>query len=169
MPRAGQLGGWLGRSVGDLSSLFQSAQDSTSSYDSQTPSSQEMSLMAFRASSLQDAQESDPCDTSWSDGTNSGVTSLPSAKYGHQASLDSLRPYSAPLLAISNPDDPDVSAELDSPGPQESQAQGSTLDQQSRLSKVTWENSISLNFSLPVSQSTHWQAPFRVGGFPEIP
>lgn len=121
------------RSVAKAAS--KSAQDSTSSYDSQTPSSQEMSLMAFRASSLQDAQESDPCDTSWSDGTNSGVTSLPSAKYGHQASLDSLRPYSAPLLAISNPDDPDVSAELDSPGPQESQAQGSTLDQQSRLSK----------------------------------
>ncbi|XP_030881257.1 migration and invasion-inhibitory protein isoform X3 [Leptonychotes weddellii] len=57
------------------------------------------------------------------------------SKYRHQASLGSLRPYSAPLLAISDPNDPALSAELDSPGPQEVQAQSSTLDQQRRLSK----------------------------------
>ncbi|XP_040501724.1 migration and invasion-inhibitory protein isoform X2 [Ursus maritimus] len=109
--------------------------DSSSSYDSQTSSSQETSLMALRASSLQDAHQADPCDLSWPGGTSSEVVSFPSAKYRHQASLGSLRPCLAPLLAISDSNDPEPSAELDSPGPQEAQAQSSTRDQQSRLSK----------------------------------
>ncbi|XP_034875667.1 migration and invasion-inhibitory protein isoform X3 [Mirounga leonina] len=91
--------------------------------------------MALRASGLHPAHQGDPCDMSRPGGTSSGVISLPSAKYRHQASLGSLRPYSAPLLAISDPNDPALSAELDSPGPQEVQAQSSTLDQQRRLSK----------------------------------
>ncbi|XP_064445989.1 migration and invasion-inhibitory protein isoform X3 [Mirounga angustirostris] len=129
---------WVGqdavrRSVAKAAS--KSALDSSSSYDSQTPSSQETSLMALRASGLHPAHQGDPCDMSRPGGTSSGVISLPSAKYRHQASLGSLRPYSAPLLAISDPNDPALSAELDSPGPQEVQAQSCTLDQQRRLSK----------------------------------
>ncbi|XP_006730918.1 migration and invasion-inhibitory protein isoform X1 [Leptonychotes weddellii] len=129
---------WVGqdavrRSVAKAAS--KSALDSSSSCDSQTPSSQETSLMALRASGLHPAHQGDPCDMSRPGGTSSGVIFLPSAKYRHQASLGSLRPYSAPLLAISDPNDPALSAELDSPGPQEVQAQSSTLDQQRRLSK----------------------------------
>uniref|UniRef100_A0A384CEU4 Migration and invasion inhibitory protein n=1 Tax=Ursus maritimus TaxID=29073 RepID=A0A384CEU4_URSMA len=129
---------WVGqdavrRSVAKAAS--KSARDSSSSYDSQTSSSQETSLMALRASSLQDAHQADPCDLSWPGGTSSEVVSFPSAKYRHQASLGSLRPCLAPLLAISDSNDPEPSAELDSPGPQEAQAQSSTRDQQSRLSK----------------------------------
>ncbi|XP_045633906.1 migration and invasion-inhibitory protein isoform X1 [Ursus americanus] len=129
---------WVGqdamrRSVAKAAS--KSARDSSSSYDSQTSSSQETSLMALRASSLQDAHQADPCDMSWPGGTSSEVVSFPSAKYRHQASLGSLRPCLAPLLAISDSNDPEPSAELDSPGPQEAQAQSSTRDQQSRLSK----------------------------------
>nr|XP_035925573.1 migration and invasion-inhibitory protein isoform X4 [Halichoerus grypus] len=129
---------WVGqdavrRSVAKAAS--KSALDSSSSYDSQTPSSQETSLMALRASGLHPAHQGDPCDMSGPGGTSSGVISLPSAKYRHQVSLGSLRPCSAPLLAISDPNDPALSAELDSPGPQEVQAQSSTLDQQRRLSK----------------------------------
>lgn len=119
--------------------------------------------MALRASGLHPAHQGDPWDMSGPGGTSSGVISLPSAKYRHQASLGSLRPCSAPLLAISDPNDPALSAELDSPGPQEVQAQSSTLDQQRRLSKVTWENRTSLNFSLPISQM-HSSAGSLQGG-----
>lgn len=122
--------------------------------------------MALRASSLQDAHQADPCDMSWPGGTSSEVVSFPSAKYRHQASLGSLRPCLAPLLAISDSNDPEPSAELDSPGPQEAQAQSSTRDQQSRLSKVTGGNRTSMNFSLPVSQMQSSAGSLQGGGLP---
>ncbi|XP_029805111.1 migration and invasion-inhibitory protein isoform X2 [Suricata suricatta] len=105
-----------------------STRDSSSSCDSQTPSSQESSSMALRASRLEDTHQGDPRDMSWPGGASSGGTSLPPATYRP-------RPCSAPLLAVSDPDDSELSGELDSPGPQETQAQRSILDQQSRVSK----------------------------------
>ncbi|XP_077619909.1 migration and invasion-inhibitory protein isoform X1 [Crocuta crocuta] len=107
-----------------------SAWDSSSSCDSQ-----EASSMAPRASSLRDTHQGDPCDMSRPGGASSGVTSLPPATHRHRPSLGSLRPCLAPSLAVSDPDDPELSGELDSPGPQEAQAQTSILGQQSRLSK----------------------------------
>lgn len=144
VPSAGQLGAGPG-CPGDLASLFQSAWNSSSSCDSQ-----EASSMAPRASSLQDTHQGDPCDMSRPGGASSGVTFLPPATHRHRPSLGSLRPCSAPSLAVSDPDDTELSGELDSPGPQEAQAQTSILGQQSRLSKVTRENGTSLNFSFPV-------------------
>ncbi|VFV35560.1 Hypothetical predicted protein [Lynx pardinus] len=72
---------------------------------------------------------------SWAGGASSGVMSLPPAAYRRRPSLGSLRPCSAPLLAISDPDGTELSGEPDRPGPQEAQAQRSILDQQSRPSK----------------------------------
>ncbi|XP_049474034.1 migration and invasion-inhibitory protein [Panthera uncia] len=112
-----------------------STRDSSSSCDSQTPSSQETSSVAPRASSLQGAHQGGPCDMSWAGGASSGVMSLPPAAYRRRPSLGSLRPCSAPLLAISDPDGTELSGEPDRPGPQEAQAQRSILDQQSRPSK----------------------------------
>ncbi|XP_025780801.1 migration and invasion-inhibitory protein [Puma concolor] len=112
-----------------------STRDSSGSCDSQTPSSQETSSVAPRASSLQGAHQGGPCDMSWAGGASSGVMSLPPAAYRRRPSLGSLRPCSAPLLAISDPDGTELSGEPDRPGPQEAQAQRSILDQQSRPSK----------------------------------
>uniref|UniRef100_A0A8C0Q5Q1 Migration and invasion inhibitory protein n=1 Tax=Canis lupus familiaris TaxID=9615 RepID=A0A8C0Q5Q1_CANLF len=111
-----------------------------SSWDSQTPSSQEMSPVAFRASRLQDAQQDAPCGTSWPGGASSGVTSLPSARDRHPASLGSPRPCSAPLLPISEPDDSELSAGLPGSVPQEARAQSSVLDRHSQppKSRVTF-------------------------------
>lgn len=111
-----------------------------SSWDSQTPSSQEMSPVAFRASRLQDAQQDAPCGTSWPGGASSGVTSLPSARDRRPASLGSPRPCSAPLLPISEPDDSELSAGLPGSVPQEARAQSSVLDRHSQppKSRVTF-------------------------------
>ena len=148
VPGAGRLGVWLGRSWGDWASLFQSALGA-SSWDSQTPSSQEMSPVAFRASRLQDAQQDAPCGTSWPSGASSGVTSLPSARDRHPASLGSPRPCSAPLLPISEPDDSELSAGLPGSVPQEARAQSSVLDRHSQPPKVTWEDDF-LTLTVPV-------------------
>ncbi|XP_038513788.1 migration and invasion-inhibitory protein isoform X2 [Canis lupus familiaris] len=111
-----------------------------SSWDSQTPSSQEMSPVALRASRLQDAQQDAPCGTSWPGGASSGVTSLPSARDRRPASLGSPRPCSAPLLPISEPDDSELSAGLPGSVPQEARAQSSVLDRHSQppKSRVTF-------------------------------
>lgn len=93
-----------------------SSLDSSSSYDSEVPSSQEMSSVASRASCLQDAHPGDPCDRYWPGEASSGMNSLPPAKCLHQETLGPPRPHSAPLLAISDSNDPELSAELDSPG-----------------------------------------------------
>uniref|UniRef100_A0A452DME3 Migration and invasion inhibitory protein n=1 Tax=Capra hircus TaxID=9925 RepID=A0A452DME3_CAPHI len=98
-----------------------------SSYDSEVPSSQEMSSVASRASCLQDAHPGDPCDRYWPGEASSGMNSLPPAKCLHQETLGPPRPHSAPLLAISDSNDPELSAELDSPGAQEAQALRSIL------------------------------------------
>ncbi|XP_070241369.1 migration and invasion-inhibitory protein isoform X8 [Bos mutus] len=81
------------RSVAKAAS--ESSLDSSSSYNSEMPSSQEMSSVASRASCPQDAHPGDPCDSS----------------------------------------DPELSAELDSPGTQEAQALRSILARQGKLSK----------------------------------
>uniref|UniRef100_A0A8C2XYA4 Migration and invasion inhibitory protein n=1 Tax=Capra hircus TaxID=9925 RepID=A0A8C2XYA4_CAPHI len=112
-----------------------SSLDSSSSYDSEVPSSQEMSSVASRASCLQDAHPGDPCDRYWPGEASSGMNSLPPAKCLHQETLGPPRPHSAPLLAISDSNDPELSAELDSPGAQEAQALRSILAQQGKLSK----------------------------------
>eukprot|EP00069_Balaena_mysticetus_P020236 bmy_12768T0 len=126
---------WVGqdavrRSVAKAAS--ESSLDSSSSYDSEMPSSQETSSVASRASCPQDAHQGDPCDR---DGASSGVISLPPAKCLHQESPGPLRPHSAPLLATSGLSDPELSAELDSLDTQEAQALKSILAQRSKLSE----------------------------------
>ncbi|XP_059769422.1 migration and invasion-inhibitory protein isoform X6 [Balaenoptera ricei] len=118
------------RSVAKAAS--ESSLGSSSSYDSEMPSSQEASSVASRASCPQDAHQGDPCDR---DGASSGVVSLPPAKCLHQESPGPLRPHSAPLLATSGLSDPELSAELDSLDTQEAQALKSILAQRSKLSE----------------------------------
>nr|XP_031319940.1 migration and invasion-inhibitory protein isoform X2 [Camelus dromedarius] len=125
---------WVGqdavrRSVAKAAS--ESSLDSSSSYNSEVPSSQETTCMACP----QGAHHSDSCDRSWPGGASSGVISLPSTKCQHQESLGPLRPQSAPLLTSSDSNDPELSAELDSLGTQESQALRSVLARRSKLSK----------------------------------
>ncbi|XP_029086652.1 migration and invasion-inhibitory protein isoform X5 [Monodon monoceros] len=125
---------WVGqdavrRSVAKAAS--ESSLDSSSSYNSEMPSSQETSSVASRASP-QDAHQGDPCDR---DGASSGVVSLPPAKCLHQESPGPLRPRSAPLLATSDSSDPELSAELESLDTQEAQALKSLLAQRSKLSE----------------------------------
>lgn len=116
----------------------ESSPDSKSSYDSEIPSSQEVSSVALRASCLPDAHQGDPCDVSWLRRASSRVISLSRGTCQYQKSLGPLGPQKAPT---SNSNDPELSAELDSPGSQEdpeilrSQALRSTLDQRSMLSK----------------------------------
>ncbi|XP_006076839.1 migration and invasion-inhibitory protein isoform X2 [Bubalus bubalis] len=129
---------WVGqdavrRSVAKTAS--ESSLDSSSSYDSEMPSSQEMSSVASRASCPQDAHPDDPCGRYWPGEASSGMNSLPIAKCLHRESLGPPRPHSAPLLAISDSSDPELSAELDSPGTQEAQALRSILARQGKLSK----------------------------------
>ncbi|KAF5913940.1 hypothetical protein HPG69_011971 [Diceros bicornis minor] len=131
----GQL--WAGqeavrRSVAKAASA--SNLDSSSSYESETPSSQEMSSAAPRTSCPEDAHQGDPCDRSGPGGASSGVISLPPAKCHHQEALGPLRPHSAPLLSTSDSNDPELSVELDGL-PQEVQALRSVPDQQSKLPK----------------------------------
>ncbi|KAM9107938.1 migration and invasion-inhibitory protein isoform 3-T4 [Megaptera novaeangliae] len=126
---------WVGqdavrRSVAKAAS--ESSLGSSSSYDSEMPSSQEVSSVASRASCPRDAHQGDPCDR---DGASSGVISLPPAKCLHQESPGPLRPHSAPLLATSGLSDPELSAELDSLDTQEAQALKSILAQRSKLSE----------------------------------
>ncbi|XP_070367151.1 migration and invasion-inhibitory protein isoform X15 [Equus asinus] len=128
--RAGQEA--VRRSVAKAASA--SSLDSSSSYDSETPPSQEMSSMASRASCPQDAQQGDPCDMSWPGGASSWGSSPPPTKCRNQESLGPLRPHSAPLPASSDSNDPELSAELDSLL-QEAQAMRSAPDQQSKLPK----------------------------------
>ena len=152
--------------LGDQASLFQSSLDSSSSYDSEMPSSQEMSSVASRASCPQDAHPDDPCGRYWPGEASSGMNSLPIAKCLHRESLGPPRPHSAPLLVISDSSDPELSAELDSPGTQEAQALRSILARQGKLSKVMWESGAaidgaSLNLSFPFDRCTHRQPPFQ--------
>lgn len=126
---------WVGqdavrRSVAKAAS--ESSLDSSSSYNSEMPSSQETSSVASRASCPQDAHRGDPCDR---DGASSGVVSLPPARCLHQEPPGPLRPCSAPLLATSDSSDPEPSAELDSLDTQEAQALKSLLAQRSKLSE----------------------------------
>lgn len=95
--------------------------------------------MTLRASCPRSAHRGDPCDTSSLGGASSGVISLPSAKCQYPESLSPLKPCSAPLLATSDSNVPEHSAEL------EAEAPLSILDQQSKLSKVTWESRVSLD------------------------
>ncbi|XP_020752291.2 migration and invasion-inhibitory protein isoform X3 [Odocoileus virginianus] len=129
---------WVGqdavrRSVAKAAS--ESSLGSSSSHDSEMPSSQEMSSVSSRASCPQDARPGDPCDRYWPGEASSGMNTLPPAKCLHQESPGPPRPHSAPLLAISDSSDSELSAELDSPGTQEAQALRSILAQQGKLSK----------------------------------
>ncbi|XP_070367141.1 migration and invasion-inhibitory protein isoform X4 [Equus asinus] len=135
--RAGQEA--VRRSVAKAASA--SSLDSSSSYDSETPPSQEMSSMASRASCPQDAQQGDPCDMSWPGGASSWGSSPPPTKCRNQESLGPLRPHSAPLPASSDSNDPELSAELDSLL-QEAQAMRSAPDQQSKLPKGLWTTAL---------------------------
>ncbi|XP_054938955.1 migration and invasion-inhibitory protein isoform X3 [Physeter macrocephalus] len=146
---------WVGqdavrRSVAKAAS--ESSLDSSSSYDSEMPSSQETSSVALRASCPQDAHQGDPCDR---DGASSGVISLPPAKCLHQESPGPLRPHSAPLLATSDSNDPALSAELDSLDTQEAQALKSILAQRSKLSEPRVTNKES-----PVPEKSWRLRPF---------
>ncbi|XP_019832278.2 migration and invasion-inhibitory protein isoform X8 [Bos indicus] len=121
------------RSVAKAAS--ESSLDSSSSYDSEMPSSQEMSSVASRASCPQDAHPGDPCGRYWPGDASSGMNSLLPATCLYRESLGPPRPHSVPLLAISDSSDPELSAELDSPGTQEAQALRSILARQGKLSK----------------------------------
>ncbi|XP_070241363.1 migration and invasion-inhibitory protein isoform X2 [Bos mutus] len=126
------------RSVAKAAS--ESSLDSSSSYNSEMPSSQEMSSVASRASCPQDAHPGDPCGRYWPGDASSGMNSLLPATCLYRESLGPPRPHSAPLLAISDSSDPELSAELDSPGTQEAQALRSILARQGKLSKrALWE------------------------------
>lgn len=151
--------------AGDPASLFQSSLGSSSSHDSERPSSQEMSSVSSRASCPQDAHPGDPCDRYWPGEASSGMNTLSPAKCLHQESPGPPRPHSAPLLAISDSSDSELSAELDSPGTQEAQALRSILAQQGKLSKVMWESGAAIdgaspNLSFPSDRCTHRQPPF---------
>ncbi|XP_057601841.1 migration and invasion-inhibitory protein isoform X2 [Hippopotamus amphibius kiboko] len=113
----------------------ESGLDSSSIYDLKMPSSRETSSVASRGSCPQDPHQSDPCDKSWPGGASSRVISLPSAKCLHQESPGPLRPHSAPLLATSDLNDPELSAELDSLETQEAEALRFILAEQSKLSE----------------------------------
>lgn len=94
------------------------------------------------------------------------MNTLPPAKCLHQESPGPLRPHSAPLLAISDSSDSELSAELDSPGTQEAQALRSILAQQGKLSKVMWESGAAIdgassNLNFPSDRCTHRQPPFQ--------
>ncbi|XP_045046910.2 migration and invasion-inhibitory protein isoform X1 [Desmodus rotundus] len=133
---------WVGQDAMQRSvakAAAESSQDSSSSYSSEMPSSQERSSMAQRASCPQDASQRDPCNMSSSGGASSGVISLPPSKCQHQESLSPLRPCLAPLGATSDSNDPERSAGL------EAQGSRSILDQQSKLPKVTREGGASVD------------------------
>lgn len=152
--------------AGDPASLFQSSLGSSSSHDSERPSSQEMCSVSSRASCPQDAHPGDPCDRYWPGEASSGMNTLSPAKCLHQESPGPLRPHSAPLLAISDSSDSELSAELDSPGTQEAQALRSILAQQGKLSKVMWESGAAIdgassNLNFPSDRCTHRQPPFQ--------
>ncbi|XP_077830248.1 migration and invasion-inhibitory protein isoform X5 [Macaca mulatta] len=111
----------------------------SSSYNSETPLTPETSSTSLSTScprgrcpvwSSPDACRGDPCDVA-----RSGVASLPPAKCQHQESLGRPRPHSAPSLGTSSLRDPEPSAGLGDPGPQEAQPPRSILAQQSKLSK----------------------------------
>ncbi|KAK2494202.1 hypothetical protein MC885_003854 [Smutsia gigantea] len=116
----------------------ESSPESNSSYDSDIPSSQEMSSMALRASCLPEAHQGDPCDMSWLGRASSRVISFSLGPCQYQKSLGPLGPQKVP---DSNSNDPELLTELDHPGSQEdpeilrSQAPRSILNQQSTLSK----------------------------------
>ncbi|XP_066877042.1 migration and invasion-inhibitory protein isoform X1 [Kogia breviceps] len=146
---------WVGqdavrRSVAKAAS--ESSLDSSSSYDSEMPSSQKTSSVALRASCPQDAHQGDPCDR---DGASSGMISLPPAKCLHQESPGPLRPHSAPSLATSDSNDPELSAELDSLDTQEAQAPKSILAQRSKPSEPRVTNKES-----PVPEKSWRLRPF---------
>uniref|UniRef100_A0A8C8ZSW0 Migration and invasion inhibitory protein n=1 Tax=Prolemur simus TaxID=1328070 RepID=A0A8C8ZSW0_PROSS len=133
---------WVGQDAVQQSvarAALESSQDSSSSYDSERSLSQETSSTSSRASYPRakchvwgppDAHGSDP-----SDEASSRTASLPSAKCQPQESLGQLRSNSAPWLATSDLGDPELSAELGDPGPQEEQALKSILAQRRKLSK----------------------------------
>uniref|UniRef100_A0A2K5WW46 Migration and invasion inhibitory protein n=1 Tax=Macaca fascicularis TaxID=9541 RepID=A0A2K5WW46_MACFA len=111
----------------------------SSSYNSETSLTPETSSTSLSTScprgrcpvwSSPDACRGDPRDVA-----RSGVASLPPAKCQHQESLGRPRPHSAPSLGTSSLRDPEPSAGLGDPGPQEAQPPRSILAQQSKLSK----------------------------------
>ncbi|XP_023047670.1 migration and invasion-inhibitory protein isoform X2 [Piliocolobus tephrosceles] len=111
----------------------------SSSYNSETPLTPETSSTSLSTSwprgrcpvwGSPDACRGDPRDVA-----RSGVASLPPAKCQQQESLGRPRPHSAPSLGTSSLRDPEPSAGLGDPGPQEAQAPRSILAQQSKLSK----------------------------------
>ncbi|XP_066231191.1 migration and invasion-inhibitory protein isoform X2 [Saccopteryx leptura] len=144
---------WVGqdamrRSVAKAAS--KSRLDSSSSNDSEVPLSQEMSSVAPRASCPQDANQGDPCDMSCPDGASSRVISFLPAKCQYQESLSPLRSSVAPLLATSDSNAPEQSAEL------EAQALRSILDQQSKLSKPR----VNFNKESPVPERSWRLRPY---------
>ncbi|XP_057355720.1 migration and invasion-inhibitory protein isoform X3 [Manis pentadactyla] len=85
---------WVGQKAVQQSvakAASESSPDSNSSYDSEIPSSQEMSSVALRASCLPDAHQGDPCDVSWLGRASSRVISLSRGTCQYQKSLGSLR------------------------------------------------------------------------------
>ncbi|XP_024410470.2 migration and invasion-inhibitory protein isoform X2 [Desmodus rotundus] len=144
---------WVGQDAMQRSvakAAAESSQDSSSSYSSEMPSSQERSSMAQRASCPQDASQRDPCNMSSSGGASSGVISLPPSKCQHQESLSPLRPCLAPLGATSDSNDPERSAGL------EAQGSRSILDQQSKLPKPR----VTFNKESPVPEKSWRLRPY---------
>ncbi|KAM7097629.1 migration and invasion-inhibitory protein isoform 4-T4 [Molossus nigricans] len=109
---------------------LESSLDFSSSHDSEMPSSQKTSPVVPRASSPQDANQGDSCDTSSPGGASSGSVSLPPAKCQYQESLSRQRPCLPPLLSTSDSSDPERPAELEAHAPR------FILDQQSKPSKM---------------------------------
>nr|KAF6444482.1 migration and invasion inhibitory protein [Molossus molossus] len=108
---------------------LESSLDFSSRHDSEMPSSQKTSPVVPRASSPQDANQGDSCDTSSPGGASSGSISLPPAKCQYQESLSRQRPCLPPLLSTSDSSDPERPAELEAHAPR------FILDQQSKPSK----------------------------------
>ncbi|XP_004377354.1 migration and invasion-inhibitory protein [Trichechus manatus latirostris] len=102
------------RSVAEAAS--ESNLDASSSHNAEMLSSRETTSTA---SSPPSAPQDGPCDLAWPGRTSSLAVSLPPPKCQRQKSLGQLRPYSAPLPLTSDLNDPELSAGLDSLGPQE--------------------------------------------------
>ncbi|XP_063487913.1 migration and invasion-inhibitory protein isoform X2 [Symphalangus syndactylus] len=117
----------------------ESSLESSSSYNSETPSTPEMSSTSLSTSCPRGRCSvwgpPDACRGDLRDVARSGAASLPPAKCQHQESQGRPRPHSAPSLGTSSLRDPEPSGRLGDPGTQEAQAPRSILVQQSKLSK----------------------------------
>lgn len=128
---------WVGQDAmrRSVAKASKASLDSSSSYESEMPSSQEISSMVLRAP--RDANQSDPCDVSSPGGAGLGVISLSPAERQYQESL-SPRPRLAPLLTTLDSNDPERSAELEAQSPRPILDQQSNLPKESPVPERSW-------------------------------